>query len=407
MSSWSTEHPNTTQERDIRHKNIKQKSTISRDSVERVDHYLMKIKKMTPSNEAFAIVLAVVVVGAEAFAPPSDLNMANRNCRGSRRGRRTLARASIYYPEDDGRYTSDDGDDAPWSSSSSTTVAPAYDPSTFFGTGSASAAAELGFPPGTGHDYDYGGLLGRIADRLPRSTLARLASAYSPPGYDIPMEHVSDVRCRNLGGSFIEIEAVVCDSVECASLLVPVDFPEGCEADDRRRGGRSPPPAAVVMDCILRNVERLDVVGGGVIRERGEARRAYEALRSLGGGGGTSSTASPLGDDAEMPDWWEAPIADEDVSECDLMRNILNGDDMRDMVLELAANLVGGGWDVRDVRVDAVGPAGMVLRARLSAVGGGGTYDDDGTLADVPVRFADMISSGHSGSIRQRVLALF
>jgi hypothetical protein len=104
------------------------------------------------------------------------------------------------------------------------------------------------------------------------------------------------------------------------------------------------------------------------------------------------------------------------MSECDLMRHVLNGEDMRDMVLELAANLaVGGGCsEVRDVRVDAVGPAGMVLRARLSAavaVDGGGTYDDDedsATLTDVPVRFADMISSGHySGSIRQRVLALF
>jgi hypothetical protein len=57
----------------------------------------------------------------------------------------------------------------------------------------------------------------------------------------------------------------------------------------------------------------------------------------------------------------------------------------------------------------------MVLRARLSAVVDGGSYDDEDdddactTLADVHVRFADAISSGqyYSGSIRQRVLALF
>ena len=60
-----------------------------------------------------------------------------------------------------------------------------------------------------------------------------------------------------------------------------------------------------------------------------------------------------------------------------------------------------------------MGPAGMVLRARLSAVvDGDDEYDDDDAITptDVHVRFADvMISSGqyHSGSIRQRVLALF
>lgn len=178
-----------------------------------------------------------------------------------------------------------------------------------------------------------------------------------------------------------------------------------------------------------------------MLRERrGEAARTYEALRSLGGGitggggvgggggGTTSSIFSSLGrggdgdDDAaaaaaELPDWWEMPIADEDASECDLMRRVLNGEDMRDMVLELAAaNLAvdGGRRDVRDARVDAVGPAGMVLRARLSAVVDGGSYDDEDdddtctTLTDVHVRFADVISSRqYSGSIRQRVLALF
>ncbi len=135
-------------------------------------------------------------------------------------------------------------------------------------------------------------------------------------------------------------------------------------------------------------------------------------------GGGDGDDDGDAAAAAELPDWWEVPTSDEDASECDLMRRVLNGGDMRDVVSELAAaNLAvddgGRRWDVRCARVDAVGPAGMVLRARLSAVVDGDEDDDDDdaiTPTDVHVRFADVVTSSgqhHSGSIRQRVLALF
>ena len=448
---------------------------------------------MNRFNEAFTIVLAVVVmavdvVGAEAFVAPSTSGVTNAY----HHGNSLLARrrASFYYPEDDGRYSDNyyEYDDASSSSSSSsTTIAPpaSYDPSTFFfgGTlGHGGGDAPSPPPPSSerrpedfffldhhsssGHDYDYGGLLGMIAAGLPASTLARLASAYSPPGRDIDVTHVNDARCVNLDGDGIEIEAVVCDSMECASLLVPVNFPEGCEVavtmtDDYRHrrpraGGGGGGGGAVVVGGGgasatatrrgrhgLHTPERREIGRRGGGHAQGEEGGGREDVRGAsiagggitggggvggGGGGTTSSIFSSLGrggdgdDDAaaaaaELPDWWEMPIADEDASECDLMRRVLNGEDMRDMVLELAAaNLAvdGGRRDVRDARVDAVGPAGMVLRARLSAVVDGGSYDDEDdddtctTLTDVHVRFADVISSRqYSGSIRQRVLALF
>jgi hypothetical protein len=108
------------------------------------------------------------------------------------------------------------------------------------------------------------------------------------------------------------------------------------------------------------------------------------------------------------------------------MKRVLNDNDMRDMVLELAESVVVGREDdatggimavVRDVRVDAVGPAGIVLMARLSN-GDGSYYDDDSggmnneKLMDVPIRFemVKSLSGGEGGggtSIRRRVLALF
>ena len=81
-------------------------------------------KPMNQLNEAFTIVLAVVVFGAEAFTPSSCLKHADINRRSSRLGPRVLLRASIYYPEDDGRYSNNNDDDNDASSSSSTTIRP-------------------------------------------------------------------------------------------------------------------------------------------------------------------------------------------------------------------------------------------------------------------------------------------
>lgn len=117
------------------------------------------------------------------------------------------------------------------------------------------------------------------------------------------------------------IEALVCDDRDCSSLLVPVTFPETCDVDDLRA------PAAIVLDCVMRNVGRLDE----------EANRAHDALSSLG----RMATA------AALPTWWETPTSEEDVTDSELMRRILNDDDMRDEVQELVASLVGGPSDVR------------------------------------------------------------
>ena len=87
---------------------------------------------MNRFNEAFTIVLAVVgvvvavfvmavdVVGAEAFVAPSTSGVTNAY----HYGNSLLARrrASFYYPEDDGRYSNNNDDDDDASLSSSTTI---------------------------------------------------------------------------------------------------------------------------------------------------------------------------------------------------------------------------------------------------------------------------------------------
>ncbi|KAL3822688.1 hypothetical protein ACHAXA_009570 [Cyclostephanos tholiformis] len=272
---------------------------------------------MTGSNDAFTILIVAVSFGlGEAFVPPGvvpgNANDYDINRRGRRRRLPQLPFpppcATIYYPDDDGGLYVDN--DTTMTSSFSNE---SFDPSSFFHVPPPPLEFDSTHHPANddvvGHDYDDGmDLLVSIAENLPRSTLARLASAFSPPGYDIDITKLNDVRCRYLDWSRMDIEAIVCDDIECNSLLVPVHFPDGCDVmtmtsgrerqdDEIRRRTRSH-PSAVVRDCILRNVERLDVGGDDAIRggrrrtsysREGEgdveAKRAMMALKSLGGGG--------------------------------------------------------------------------------------------------------------------------
>ena len=208
----------------------------------------------------------------------------------------------------------------------------------------------------------------------------------------------------------MEIEAVVCDAMECSALLVPVDFPEECDVNEQ--GG--------LTECILRNVNYLDATGEHLLRERenifaqeGEAQLALEVLQSLDSEYLKSSTPPFV---SSLPEWWVPPNSAEDSTECDLIQNLLNGDDFQDMMRGLAmrAHFFGEGSMVRSVRVKAVGPVGMVLKVQFSIEGrswldSGGLNNED--VMDVPIKFDEMSTGfghGHYGerSIREQVLMI-
>merc|ERR1712127_527223 len=115
-----------------------------------------------------------------------------------------------------------------------------------------------------------------------------------------------------------------------------------------------------------------------------------------------------------LPEWWVPPSTSDDVSDCHLLRELLNEEDMHDMMQRLATSalrrsgeLGDGGW-VRTVRVKAVGPVGMVLKAQFSV--GGKTWEDDGGLnneavMEIPIKYGDVTSPDCGRrSIREDVL---
>ena len=305
----------------------------------------------------------------------------------------------IFYPDDynDCGYTNDD---------STTTTADYYsNPSYSVRRGSGES------------------LLGRIANIIPQSTLARLASAFSPPGYDIALENMNDVKCLNLDYHRMDIETMVCDVSQCSSLVVPMTFPEECAIEDydRERVDHDKCDTDRLQECILRNVERLDAASKEILQERHhtiaeecETRRTFEALRSLNNGKSSIAATS-------LPAWWEHPTDDDAITDCDLMRHVLNGNEIRKIVRELVVERIrtgetgeGGGEfvNVREVKVDAVGPAGVIVRVIMSPDGGDDNEEGGNremTSIDMPIQFVETSLGQHYGgtSIRKRVLTLF
>jgi len=324
---------------------------------------------MASSNNSILSILTGVALMATAvaFTPPSSATRQQQH-----RLTTSSIGALIYYPDDTNSYEDTSmTDDSIFSfrSSSSDSTMPIF----------SHLASAFSSDPAT------------------TLTLAKLASAFSPPGFPIDLANVNDVRCLSVDERHLEIEAVVCDHMECSSLLVPVAFPQECSVDEG------------LEECILRNVNDLNTRGEHLLQEKenvfadeGEAQRAMEALSSLNSEYFTSTAAA-----GSLPYWWEAPVSAYDVDECNLLQQLLNSNDFRDMMRGLAEHALLHdseqdlmGKTIRSVHVKAVGPAGLVMEVQLAFDGG---FNNE--VLDAPIRFDDMCVNEGAG-IREKVLTI-
>jgi len=214
-------------------------------------------------------------------------------------------------------------------------------------------------------------------------TLARLASRYSPVGYDIDITNINEVRLQKLDSSSISIETIICEANECAALLVPITFAEECVLDDELR------------ECILHNMHTLDTEGYNlreekdhIFEEEKEALKAYNVLQSFD----VDELKTGL---STLPEWWESPSSTEDISECELIEELLNGEDFQSVLRSLALYMLPSERRLGAVAVKLVGCRGMLLKVELR----------QGNTIDVPVKYSN---TGHdeSRSIREQVLSL-
>lgn len=243
-----------------------------------------------------------------------------------------------------------------------------------------------------------------LADRLTHnpdnaSTLARIASAFSPPGHIVDLANIDHVRCLHVDNTHLEIEAVVCDNHECSSLLIPVNFPKECNLEYG------------LEECVLKNVQDLDKQGNELIQERThvfadekEAQKAFEVFKLVSGSDYLKSNPTAF------PEWWIPPTSSDDIAECDMIEKVLNEADWQFELRGLCQRLLQQDSSsdrpdrVQLARAKAIGPAGMILEAHVSLRGK--SIDDFGgvnnvEIVDVPVIFT---GDGDATNIREHVL---
>lgn len=231
-------------------------------------------------------------------------------------------------------------------------------------------------------------LLSQQAEKLSRDPnntpiWARLASAFSPNGFAIDIHNINQVRCTSVNNTHLEIEAVVCDQSECSLLLVPVQFPSECPVDNLG-----------FEQCVLRNMDSLNEIGEGLLEQtfadEKEAQEAYSALHSVGSDYLKQDVPSTL------PDWWIAPTTSKQMDECELLQQLLNGDDMQDVVKSLAQHVLQTSEPVSEsVKVKAIGPAGMMLLYNAREL-------DNVRVLGITIKFA----TDGERSIREEILSL-
>lgn len=210
-----------------------------------------------------------------------------------------------------------------------------------------------------------------------QTILAHLASAFSPAGHSIKLENINSVVCTSLDNKHLDIEAILCDDSDCHSILVPVDYPNECpwDGDEDLLG---------FENCVMTNVEELDHDW----EKRLPKDETCDVLLS----------ATKLLQDApvDFPKWWIPASTREDVAECELLRDLLNEDDMlyeRVGLVQKADTTCSplNSTGIESVTVLAVSPKGLLLKVA--------TGETDGSI--IPVQFVK-----GKCSIREKTLDL-
>jgi hypothetical protein len=209
-------------------------------------------------------------------------------------------------------------------------------------------------------------------DDTKMSSLARLAVAFSPPGQSLDLEQIRDLQIVNVDPSHIEISAVVCDEMQCVTLLVPINFPHSCGS------------TTGMEECVLENIDELDEEAQGVIQKRNEIEH-YQASSQHALDEDIMSALHASTENVELPNWWISPETNRDlVEECQLIRRLLNQEAYMNEVIALASiglqEEMMHDVNIAKAIVMAVGPSGLYFRA--ATTNQDGTY----TILDIPLR---------------------
>lgn len=269
------------------------------------------------------------------------------------------------------------------------------------------------------YDGDGGNLLSTITTHDPRhaalaanisqnyvASLARLAAAFNPHGH-LDMRNIEHVEVLDVDDAHMDIEAVVCEEDGCVTLAVPVNFPHPCLVEDASNveGDEENQWDA----CVMGNLDELDIQASQTIRqlewEEDHHEEVEAAKREL------LTLQNSNIQDLHLPDWWVRASEHEDesklVRECNIVRNIINGDDSRDEIQALATKSLSSyeyydDWMVDAAAVAAICSTGLVVRASAHRVllfsddvssEKGDTANDNAMMVEIPIPFQERADS--------------
>lgn len=269
------------------------------------------------------------------------------------------------------------------------------------------------------------------------STVTRLACAFAPAGHEIHPNDLASAEIVDLDDHHISISAVVCDSDQCVTLLVPIDFPNNCgiyntntgtgaSATDTTisSGNDSGSTTNLLEECIVDNLEELDETAIRRIREQEYQQYNKNEIRNDETVWEELSVAKQ---DDELPSWWidtthvvlpfATPVNNNNqmVDECNNVRKLLNEQEFRNDIVALATRTCQELYPMDDFHctkaaVTRVGPAGIIVKAKIRILDDDGddgddddnnnnndnnnTNDDNDILIiDLPVRFSSVVQT--------------
>jgi hypothetical protein len=225
-----------------------------------------------------------------------------------------------------------------------------------------------------------------IMDSLSSETaaLARMVVAFAPKEHNLKLDDIQAVHVLNVDVSYIELSAVLCEQYDCLTVAVPVSFPRSCQAS---AGPSTTTGVESLEDCIVENVVKLGELAEIKIRDIELGCPRTKIFKSL------------IQNDnlVDLPFWWVEPTSLLR-ADCDSMRTLLNDNDFQAELQALAMKTISERSDdeyqVDQVGVAAVGPAGMFLRAHAS-----------GHILELPLGFASGVAVDVEG-LRGSVLDL-
>lgn len=252
------------------------------------------------------------------------------------------------------------------------------------------------------HHYHQPHIFNSIADNLSHNrdqlaSLARLAVAFSPPNQAMDLNQINDIHIIAVTNDHIELSAVVCDQVECVTLMVPITFPHYCNSDDSSD--------EATETCILDNIIELDIEAQQVLKQRDVEQKFLNAE-------GTKDLMEALYNhkDLDFPSWWIEPKSNEMTIECKKIKSILNEDTFQTQVKALAKEGLsycedGELFEIYRAVVSAIGPGGFYFRAiacsksdNNNSMKSNPQSDDDKQYAIVDIPYCMLQQLGNDGN---------